>query len=209
MPDALAFLEGLPEPWVYTVLGLGAALENVLPIIPADTFVLVGGFLAGLGSGRAPLMFLATWLLNVAGALGVYWAGLRFGERFFTEGRGRHLISPGQLSRLNRFYSRWGVMAIFLARFLPGFRAVVPVFAGVARQAPWRVAPPLIAASATWYGALVWAGWAAGTNLDEIQRLLRRLNLGFLLVSAVLFVLVGIYWWRTREGAATSSGGVQ
>ena len=45
----LSFFMGLPPLLIYLVLGAASALENIVPPIPADTFVLLGGFLSALG----------------------------------------------------------------------------------------------------------------------------------------------------------------
>jgi membrane protein DedA with SNARE-associated domain len=51
-----------------------------------------------------------------------------------------------------------------VSRFLPAFRALVPVFAGVTRVPLRRVLLPLALASALWYGALVYLGAMAGAT---------------------------------------------
>lgn len=201
MDSALEFLTGLP-PWaVYLVLGLGAAIENIVPPVPADTFVLVGGFVAGIGRADAVMVFLATWLANVASAVLVYGVGFRYGAKFFTEGPGRRIMSPGQLETVDGFYQRWGILALFSTRFLPGLRAVVPVFAGVSREPLRRVLPPLATASAIWYGALVWAGASASGNIEQIEAWLTRANRGFLGVALIVMVLIGWWWRRSRQGS--------
>ncbi|NNM31594.1 MAG: DedA family protein [Gemmatimonadetes bacterium] len=194
-----ALLEGLPTVLIYVVLALGAALENVVPIIPADTVIVMGGLVAGVGRVDPGGVFVATWAANVIGAALVYGLGLRFGLTFFNEGPGRHLLSPGQMQRLGRFYDRWGIPAIFLARFLPGFRALVPVFAGVTRQRPLRVLPPLVLASALWYGGLVRLGFVTGQNLESVVATLARANRWLLVVSFVLVVVMLLVWTRTRR----------
>lgn len=199
---ALALLEGLPPALLYVVLGLGAAIENVIPVLPADSVIVAGGFVAGLGTLHPVGVFLATWSLNVAGAVAVYLVGYRYGLRFFTEGAGRRFLSVAQLDRLHRFYDRWGIPAIFFARFLPGLRALVPVFAGVSRQHPVRVLPPVILASAIWYGGLVRLGYLTGDNLDQVLATLGRANRVFLAVSVALVVIVVAFWIRTRNGGA-------
>lgn len=200
MESILEFLTGLPGWLAYLVLGGGAAMENVFPPIPADTFVLLGGFLAARGLGHPVGVFFVTWGANVASALVVWWAGRRYGEPFFQEGLGRHLLHQGQLERVRSFYERWGIWAIFLTRFLPALRAVVPAFAGVGRMSFLRVALPLAGASAIWYGALTWLGTVAGRNLDAIRAWLSDVNLVLAAVAAAIFLAVGIWWWRTREG---------
>ena len=203
--QVIALLEGLPTVLIYVVLALGAALENVVPIIPADTVIVVGGLVAGVGRVDPIGVFVATWAANVIGAALVYGLGLRYGVRFFQEGPGRHLLSAGQMLRLSRFYDRWGIPAIFLARFLPGFRALVPVFAGVTRQGPLRVLPPMVLASAIWYGGLVRLGFVTGQNLDTVLMTLARANRWLLAVSVVLVALVLALWSRTRQEPSDGS----
>jgi len=130
----LSFLGDQGPVLLYFLLGAGSALENIFPPIPADTFVLLGAFLAANSRADARTVFLVTWLSNTLTALLVYWAGHRYGRSFFQVGMGRRLLNPSQLERLGRFYRRWGLPAIFFARFLPGLRAMVPVFAGVTHQ---------------------------------------------------------------------------
>ncbi len=199
MEGLLAFFDGLPAPLVYTILAIGSALENLVPPVPADTFVVLGGVLAGRGGVSAGWVFIATWLANVGAALFVYWLGLRHGETFFTTGKGRLLLSPGQMARVRRFYDRFGVPALFLTRFLPGLRAVVPVFAGVTRQSFMDVVLPLGMASAIWYGGLVWVGSSMGRRLDRVADWLHDTNRALLGVALVLGAGIVGWWWRTRR----------
>lgn len=209
MDGILTFLSELPPPLVYIVLGLGAATENVLPVIPADTFIVIGGFVAGLGAVHAVPAFLFVWGFNVGGAMAVYAAGRRYGPHFFSEGPGRHLLAEEQMIRLEAFYARWGVAAIFAGRFLPGFRALVPVFAGVAGLGSYRVLPPLVVASAIWYGTLVRVGYLAGDNLEAVVAALERTNRGLLAASVVLAALILGVWWRARRKGSAGGGEVR
>jgi membrane protein DedA with SNARE-associated domain len=195
----LSFFVGLPPLLIYFVLGTGSALENIVPPIPADTFVLWGGFLSALGRLDAPLVFLVTWSTNVMSALAVYWISLAHGPSFFQHGWGRLLLNHHQMERMRLFHEKWGVVAIFLTRFLPGLRAMAPAVAGVSRLAWWRVAPPVAVASAIWYGALVWLGSTAGSHLDEIKEWVDQANLVLLVIAAVVFCCAGLWWWRSRR----------
>lgn len=199
LSDLWARVAGLPPGIIYGVLGAGAAVENVIPAIPADTFVLLGGLLSSTASGvQARWVFLATWLANVASALVMYRVGHTHGRDFFRQGWGRRLLNAHQMERMDRFYRRFGVGAVFLTRFLPGLRSVVPVFAGVTHQPFLPVALPIALASALWYGALVWAGREAGRNLDRVRAVLDDVNLVLLAVALVAVAAVAVWWWRTR-----------
>ncbi len=183
---------------MYAVLGVGAAIENIVPPIPADTFVLLGGFLAARGSAVVGVVFLVTWTSNVLSAVAVYTLAYRFGDSFFQNRLGRYLLNPRQVAIVQRFYLRWGAAAIFYTRFLPGLRAVAPVFAGLTRQRPRSVVFPLLLASAIWYGALIWIGAFAGRNLDQLLRMLTRINWTLAGIAAVIVALVAWWWLRSR-----------
>ena len=85
---------------------MGSALENVVPAIPADTFVALGGFLSVVGELQARWVFLITWVFNVTSALVMYRLGYWHGRPFFERGLGRHLLNPHQLNRMAAFYAR-------------------------------------------------------------------------------------------------------
>lgn len=199
MRDALEWLTSAPDALVYLLLGLGAAVENVVPAVPADTFVALGGFLTVVGSLDARWVFVSTWVFNIASALLTYHLGYVHGRPFFERGIGRHLLKAHQMERMAGFYLRWGTPAIFFTRFLPGLRSVVPVFAGVSHQPIRRVAPPIAVASALWYGGLVWLGVIAGRNRDVIFETLGRVNGVLAAVAAVALTAVAVWWWRTRH----------
>ena len=195
----LVWLRDVPPFLMYAALGVGAAVENLVPLIPADTFVLLGGFLAARGSASEGVVFLVTWTSNVLSALAVYTAAYLYGESFFNARLGRYLLDPKQVGIVRRFYRRWGAAAIFYTRFLPGLRAVTPVFAGVIRQRPISVAFPLLLASGVWYGALVWVGAFAGRNVDQLLRMQTRLNWTLAGIAGVIVVLLAWWWLRSRR----------
>lgn len=213
MSDFLAWMDALPGPTLYLLLGVGAALENVVPAVPADTFVALGGLLSSVGTLDARWVFVATWLFNVASALAMYRLGYTHGRAIFDTRIGRHVLKPHQIERMGRFYARWGLPAIFFTRFLPGVRSVVPVFAGITHQRWLPVAIPIAIASAIWYGALVSLGAWAGQNLDLLGRLLGRVQGTLGVVAGVVLALAAAWWWgsrrtphdREREGGSDAS----
>ncbi|GMR13432.1 MAG: hypothetical protein BMS9Abin29_1642 [Gemmatimonadota bacterium] len=199
MREALAFLENLPPVLTYAVLGAGAAVENVFPPVPADTFVLLGSFVATHGRATLTAVFFVTWIANVSSAMAVYSAAHRYGPLFFRSRLGRKMLDPSQMTRIGRFYDRWGVAAIFVTRFIPGFRAVVPVFAGVTHQRALPVGVPILIASGIWHAILVLLGRLAADNLEHILAVFSTMNRGLLSAALVLAVGVTMWWRRTRD----------
>ncbi|CAN5333686.1 hypothetical protein BH23GEM4_BH23GEM4_02390 [soil metagenome] len=199
--ELLRWMVELPQWILALVLAFAAGLENLVPPIPADTVVLFGGFLAGRGGTSLWLAFLATWGGNVAGALLVYALGRRYGSRFFATRWGSFLLRPRQLEELEKLYQRHGFKVLFFSRFLPVFRSLVPVFAGTSGLGVIRTAVPVAAASAFWYGAVVYAGATAGRNWDALRAGIESAG-RWLLIPGALLAAALVWWWlRTRREA--------
>lgn len=194
----IAWMEGLPAALVYVVMGVMAGLENIVPPVPADVVALTGGFLAGRGVTDPVLSFLVVWAANVGTALLMYWVGHRYGATFFGTRLGRFILQPGQMQRLSALYARHGGKVIFFSRFLPGFRAVVPVFAGTSGMTFIRAAVPLALASGLWYGLIVYLGATAGRNWEQIRAAVEASGRWLGLVALLLFAVAAWYWWKTR-----------
>lgn len=191
------------EALIYLALAAAAALENLIPPIPADTVVLFGGFLAGLDVVRAETVFVVVWLGNVSGALIVYALGRQYGPRFFSGRWGTMLLKPRQLASLSHFYRRYGTVVVFISRFLPVFRGIVPVFAGVSGIGVWRSAIPIAVASGIWYGALVYLGSLAGSNWEEILEFVNQSGRWLGALALLLSLVVAVWWWRSRREQAS------
>jgi membrane protein DedA with SNARE-associated domain len=195
----LNWLGSLPPLLVYLVVGVIAAVENVFPPVPADVVALFGGFLSGKGNGNPWVMFLVVWLGNLSTALLMYWVGRRKGTEFFRGRIGRMILQPRQMEKLSRFYQRRGTIVIFISRFLPMFRAVVPIFAGTSKVGFWRAAIPMAAASAAWYGLIVYLGATAGENWEQIRSAVESSGKWLALAAGVLAIGVGWWWWKSRR----------
>jgi membrane protein DedA with SNARE-associated domain len=192
-------LQQLPPVALYAVIGTLAALENVFPPVPADTAVAGGAFVAVGGRATVWGVFLVTWVANVSSAAAVYGGARTVGRRFFRGRLGRRLLRREQLARLEGLYERHGVWAIFVSRFVPGLRAVVPPFAGVANVGWVRALVPVVVASALWYGVVTFAAATLVRNLGQIEGLIVGVNRGVLAVVGAALVAAGIWWWLWRR----------
>lgn len=196
MEGVLAWLSALPAPALYLALVLTAALENFFPPLPADTIVAFGAFLAARGEATAIGAFLATWLGNVSGAMVVYGLGRRYGA---TEVR-RRILSYGGAGqraeqRLEKLYVRYGVFALFLSRFLPGVRALVPPFAGAMRMPVAPVCGAIAVASGIWYGLVTTAAYHVGSDWELLRARLTEVSRDATLVAGTIVTLVVVGWF--------------
>ncbi len=181
----LDWVGALPLSALYLILAATAAAENVFPPLPADTVVAFGSFLAARGHGSAWISFLAVWLGNVAGAMVIYALGRRYGadrlERRLLGERAEQLEE-----RLSDYYGRFGLTALFLGRFIPGVRALVPPFAGALRVPALTAGLLIGSASAIWYGVVSYVGFTLGADWPTLVRVLSRDGGTAAAVAAVL-----------------------
>jgi membrane-associated protein len=198
--DALASLPLVPT---YLVLMVLSALENVFPPVPADTAVALGAFLARRGEVSVAPLVLLCWLANVGSAAATYFLARRHGRAFFAAGWGRRILPPSALGALEDGYARWGMAGIFASRFLPGLRAAVTPFAGVAGMPPLRALVPAAAASLLWYAFLAVVGYTLAASWESAKAIVAGANraLGVAAVLATLVVAAWL-WRRARRRAA-------
>jgi membrane protein DedA with SNARE-associated domain/uncharacterized tellurite resistance protein B-like protein len=187
---------------VYGVLAFLAAVENVVPPVPSDAAVALGAFLSHRGVTTPALVFLVTWAANLVGAGLVYFGARRYGHRLFATGTGRRLLAPRALAVIEREYLRFGLAGIFLSRFLPGIRAVVPPFAGLVRLGAFRTLLPMAAASAVWYGGITWTGSFLGAQWERILAILEGVNRTMGIVTVLLLATGALWYWAARRRRA-------
>lgn len=120
----------------YHVLGyflalMAALLETTLGIglfLPGSTLLLLLGALAA----GSHLDFGGLWLFAVVGAvLGDnlnYWLGQRYGGQWSRNGI--WFLTPEFFEKSHRFFDRNGPKSVFLGRFIPSIKEVVPFIAG-------------------------------------------------------------------------------
>ena len=182
------------------MLAVLAAVENVVPPVPSDAAVALGAFLSHRGVTTPLAVFLVCWVANLVGAGGVYLAARRYGRRLFASPTGRRLLAPRSLAVIEREYLRFGTVGIFISRFLPGIRAVVPPFAGLVGLGAVRTFLPMGIASAIWYGGITVLGAVLGSEWGRITALLAGVNRTLAVTALVLTAAAAVWYaWRARR----------
>ena len=125
------------EWWFLLVILAIAFFDSVIPLVPSETAVIIGGVAAGQGDQVLPLVILC----GAAGAfLGDNFAYL-IGRRFSPAINRRAERRPKTAQRLEwastQIRARGGPLLI-TARFIPGGRTALTVTSGLTRQShPW------------------------------------------------------------------------
>jgi membrane protein DedA with SNARE-associated domain len=198
MQGVLDWLSALPVVALYAAMFIAAAVENVFPPIPADTIVAFGSFLAARGQGTIIGAFLSVWLGNLSGAAIMYGAGRRYGAEQVEK---RLLKDKGAAAEgtLRALYDRYGIGALFLSRFVPGVRAIVPPFAGALRLPFVSSVAVMGIASGIWYGLVAWLAFRVGSDWNALQDTIRRYGTIAAAVAIGVVVIGAIVWFFRRR----------
>ena len=194
--------------------GFGALYleESGVPLpAPGDVFVMY----VGIHVPHNLVAWIAAWLgLIVAvllGATNLYFLSRKYGRRLVESPAAEYVhLSHARLVRAERWFRRYGVLAIIFGRHIPGFRIPITVAAGVF-QIPYRVFAPSVAVStAIWAGVVLIIGINLGPHLANL--LAAHAFLYFVWGALVLGLVVSIFIrqqlrkWRGRAAVTEPAG---
>ena len=153
--------------------------------LPGDSLLVTAGLVAAAGGPIHIGVLIA--LLSAAAVAGDstgYAIGYHVGPRLFTREDSR-LFHKDHLARTQRFYERYGVKTIVLARFVPIIRTFAPTVAGVGRM-PYRTFVTFnVVGGIGWVASMTLAGFCLGRSIPDIERSL-HLVIGLVIVLSFL-----------------------
>lgn len=203
MQSLLDWLVTLGPGTLYTAIAFTAALENLVPPFPSDVVVAFGSFVAAQGQGTALGVFLAAWLGNVGGALLVYVLGRRFGaERLERRLAGKQ--AQARNARLRKLFQRYGMPAVFVSRFIPGVRALVPAFAGALRLSVIWTTVMIASASAIWYGLITVIAFRVGADWELLKGTVGQYSKTAAIIGTSIIALGIVVWLVARRRQKTN-----
>jgi membrane protein DedA with SNARE-associated domain len=201
-----SFLHGLlhvPAPVVLSAVSalvFGEAAVFLGFVLPGETAVLLGGFLASTGRVSVVLLAVVVVVAAIVGDSVGYEVGKRLGPRLLrTRMFQRH---QDRVDRARAFLDGRGASAIFIGRFTAFLRAVTPGLAGLSgmryrRFLAWNAAGGLV-----WGVGCVVAGYVAGSSYEQVAGYLGQGGA----VAAAAFVVVALLAWRVTRRRAGRPG---
>ena len=195
----IAWVAGLPPGAIYVIIGLLAAVENIFPPLPADLVIALGAFLAYRGITDAWIVFAVTLSANMSTAMLLYYLAARHSAAFFRSKLARRLLPDNAMAFVRTEYDRFGLVGLFIGRFLPGFRAVVAPFAGLVHVGPLRAGLVMMLASGIWYGGIIYLASQLGHRWTGIMKSVARINQGVGLLALAVLLIIGFTIWRRRR----------
>jgi membrane protein DedA with SNARE-associated domain len=190
-----AWLAAHEGPVAYLVLALSAMLEYLVPPLPGDSIALFGVSLATSAGWSPWAVYAALNAGAISGGQIAYYAGRWFGPRHRRPRFLRGKRAERELDRVIQLFRERGAIALALNRFVPAFRSVFFVGAGIAELPALSVLGWGALSALLWNALVVGVGYALGATFGALEQGM-RLYVGIALV--VILVLVGVWMWRRR-----------
>jgi membrane protein DedA with SNARE-associated domain len=177
------------------------AIQSACIPLPSEIIMPVAGY--ALAHGQLQLILLAT-IGSIGANLGsipAYWVGAK-GGRPMIEHYGRYILLSGHdLDRADRFFAKYGSIAVLIGRLLPIVRTFIALPAGIAKMNQVRFHVYTFIGSWPWCYALAFIGMKLGATFDSDPRFKQFFAHFHLVVEAV--ILAGIVWfvvshWKNR-----------
>ncbi|MBI4571496.1 MAG: DedA family protein [Chloroflexi bacterium] len=174
------------------------AIESACIPLPSEIIMPLAGWMLirDEGLGREWLFFAAFIgaVGNTAGSLAAYYVGAK-GGRPLVEKYGKYiLLSHHDLDLADRFFHRWGNLAVFLSRMMPVVRTFISLPAGITRMPVWRFTAYSFAGAYPWCLGLAWAGYELGENWEDLRTWMRPAD-----IPIVIAIIALAVWYVYRH----------
>jgi len=189
------------SPWFYLAIFSIALLDSVLPIVPSESLVIIGGVSAGLHQLHWSLVIIAA----AAGAFAGDNISYQIGNQFSASIRKRYERTPKGERRLHwahdQIQLRGGELLI-TARFIPGGRTLLTLSCGITNQDRRWFVKWIAIATPIWamYGTLL--GFIGGRSFQDNHT--KAFLVAFSIAIGATLTLEIVRHFRNRFGSSTT-----
>lgn len=190
-----------PDAWGYWAYFWLMVLENVIPPVPSEVIMGLGGIAAAKGKLDIAVLIAVGTAGTVIGNLFWYaigrWVGYERLEPWVGKW-GRWLTLEWQdIRNIHRFFNRWGRWTVLVMRFMPIGRTIISLPAGMMGMPPLTFILFTAVGSLIWNTLLVGIGYWLGTTFKTVDAYVHPV-----LIAVVVVLVLGYVWrvvtWKPR-----------
>jgi membrane-associated protein len=175
----------------------------VTPFLPGDSLLFAVGALASTGALDVYIVAVLLMLAAIIGDSTNYWIGHFVGPRVFSSESSRWL-NRAHLDRTHKFYEKYGVKTVVIARFMPIVRTFAPFVAGIGRMNYLRFLTFSVLGSILWIGSFVTAGYLFG-NIPIVKDNFTLVVLAIIFISLLPAVIEAVRARREKKEVKVSA----
>ena len=176
----------------YVTIGFAMFLENIIPPIPSEIIMPLGGFF--VYQQKLDFYILVFWGLlgTIAGSLPWYYLGKLVNEKRlsnFLDKKGKYFgITSDDLAKSKRWFDKYGVSLVFWGRLVPGIRTLISVPAGMELMSLKKFLVWTTLGSLIWVTLLTYAGYIFGENYLIIETYLDKIK--YIVKPILIFIII-------------------
>lgn len=179
--------------WGYSALFITMALENMNVPIPSEIILGFAGFLVSQQIFSFwPTVIVAT-IAGVVGSLLSYWIGATSGRLFLLKIAEKNSFTNKKLQMADAWFKKYGGLAVFTGRLLPGIRTFISLPAGISHYPLVQFVIYTIIGTIPWTLMLIYIGDLLGENWHELLNYkleLMLFSIGVLIIALVLYFII-------------------
>lgn len=179
--------------WGYSALFVTMALENMNIPIPSEIILGFAGFLVSQQIFSFwPTVIVAT-IAGVVGSLLSYWIGATSGRLFLLKIAEKNSFTNKKLQMADAWFKKYGGLAVFTGRLLPGIRTFISLPAGISHYPLVQFVIYTIIGTIPWTLMLIYIGDLLGENWHELLNYkleLALFSIGVLIIALVLYFII-------------------
>ena len=186
----------------YLVIGLAMFLENIIPPIPSEIIMPLGGFFVYQGNLNFYILVLFGLIGTVAGSLPWYFLGRVMNEKKiikFIENRKFLGISSKDLIKSRNWFDKYGVSLVFWGRLVPGIRTLISVPAGIELMPQRKFLIWTTLGSLIWVIFLTLAGYFLGENFNLVSDYMDNIKLLIKPILIISFFYFAFKYFRNSK----------
>lgn len=186
------WITGFITEYGYGALVALMLLENLFPPIPSELIMPFAGYVAARGDLHPAGVVAAGSAGSLLGAVAWYavgyWVGIDRLKRFAAR-HGRWItLSAEEVDQAQRWFARFGGIAVGVGRLIPAVRSIISVPAGVAQMRLDRFLLWSTIGTTAWSALLVMLGYQLGTRFSEVERWLSPVSWAIVLSALAVYV---------------------
>ena len=179
--------------FAYLVICFAMFLENIIPPIPSEIIMPLGGFFVYQGNLNFFILIVFGLIGTVLGTLPWYYLGRFLNEKKlanFVESKGKFLgINSKDLNKSKLWFDKYGVSLVFWGRLIPGIRTLISVPAGIELMPLRKFLIWTTLGSLIWVVLLSFSGYVFGENYKIIESYLDNFKIVVKPVLTIILVL--------------------
>lgn len=150
--------------WGYIALFICMALENMNIPIPSEIILGFAGFLVSQHIFDFTTATIVATIAGLAGSLLSYYMGLKGGRDLMLRHTAKGGLGAKKLSLAKNWFEKYGGLAVFTGRLLPGIRTFISLPAGIAKYPIKRFIIYTLLGTIPWTIFLIYMGDFLGEN---------------------------------------------